>query len=73
MKLLKHDKKYKDGVLEDTIVKLSLDTKKDKIDNIIYYLICSQDKLNNNETIGSEARLISAFEKLNEYIKKDIR
>ena len=73
MKLLKHDKKYKDGVLEDTIVKLSLDTKKDKIDNIIYYLICSQDKLNNNETIGSEARLISAFEKLNEYIKKDIK
>lgn len=73
MKLLKHDKKYKDGELEDTIVKLSLDTKNDKIDNIIYYLICSQDKLNNNETIGSEARLISAFEKLNEYIKKEIK
>lgn len=73
MELLKHDKKYKDGVLEDTIVKLSLDTKNDKIDNIIYYLICSQDKLNNNETIGSEARLISAFEKLNKYIKKEIK
>lgn len=47
MKTLKHDKIYNEkNEIQETIVELSLDTKNNEIDNIIYYLICAQDKAN---------------------------
>lgn len=51
MKTLKHDKIYNSkNEIEETIVELSLDVKNDEIDNIIYYLICAQDKANEADT-----------------------
>ena len=65
MKTLKHDKIYNEkNEIRETIVHLSLDTKNDEIDNIIYYLICAQNKANENDKIGYDARVDAAFEKL---------
>ena len=61
MKILEHDKIF-------DVVKLSLDSK-DEIDNIIYYLICAQEKFNSNELLTGEARLKYAYTKLSNFIK----
>lgn len=69
MKLLEHDKIFDNNLnIKETVVKLSLDSK-DEIDNIIYYLICAQEKFNNNESLASKARLEYAYNKLNKFIK----
>lgn len=71
MKTLKHDKVYDENYeLKETIVHLSLDTKNNEIDNIIYYLICAQDKQNINDIIGYDARVDVAFEKLSKHLGK---
>ena len=71
MKLLEHDKIFDNDLnIKETIVKLSLDNK-DELDNIIYYLICAQEKFNNNETLAGESRLEYAYNKLL-YLLKEI-
>lgn len=71
MKTLKHDKIYDNNYeLKETIIQLSLDTKNNEIDNIIYYLICAQDKLNENDIMGYDARVEAAFEKLSKQLGK---
>lgn len=71
MKTLKHDKVYDENYeLKETIVHLSLDTKNNEIDNIIYYLICAQDKQSINDIIGYDARVDAAFEKLSKHLGK---
>ena len=70
MQLVHHDKKYDNelAIIEiDVTLKLS---PLDEIDNIIYYLICAQQKRNENEKIAFEARVESAYEKLKTYVKK---
>lgn len=69
MEILHHQKVYEGIELKDTIVHLSLDTRNSEIDNIIYYLICAQDKLNKSEIPAYENRLDSAQYKLNKFIK----
>lgn len=69
MKLIKHDKEYDEELnIKEITVSLNLDTN-NEIDNIIYYLICAQQKLNEGEQISFEARIESAYEKLKKYIK----
>lgn len=64
-----HDKIYENTVLKKTIVKIDLEPN-NEIDNIIYYLICAQQKLNEDDNYGYEARLESALLKLNKFIKE---
>ena len=69
MKILEHDKTYDEDLnIKETIIKLSLNPQ-DEIDNIIYYLICAQEKFNNNELLAGEARLEYAYTKLSKFIK----
>lgn len=78
MKTLKHDKIYNEkNEIKETIVELSLDTKYNEIDNIIYYLICAQDKA--NEIQGAEhlkgalvrSRLDAAFYRLRDLYERN--
>ena len=69
METLHHQKVYEGIELKDIIVHLSLDTRNNEIDNIIYYLICAQDKFNESEILAYKNRLDSAQYKLNKFIK----
>lgn len=78
MKTLKHDKIYNENnEIKETIVELSLDTKNNEIDNIIYYLICAQDKANEiteSEFLKSSrirSRLDAAFYRLRELYERN--
>lgn len=69
MKMLHHQKDYEGIELKDIIVHLSLDTRNNEIDNIIYYLICAQDKFNSSELLAFKNRIESASNKLYKFIK----
>ena len=69
MKMVHHQKDYEGIELKDTIVHLSLDTRNNEIDNIIYYLICAQEKFNNSELLAFKGRIESASNKLYKFIK----
>lgn len=69
MEMLHHQKDYEGIELKNIIVHLSLDTRNNEIDNIIYYLICAQDKFNESEILAYKNRLDSAQYKLNKFIK----
>lgn len=78
MKTLKHDKIYNENnEIKETIVELSLDTKNNEIDNIIYYLICAQDKANEiheSEQMKSalaRSRLDAAFYRLRDLYERN--
>ena len=63
MLLLKHDKKFGDNLeIQETVVELSLDCKNNQLDNIIYYLICAQEKMNAWETWAFESRAEMALQ-----------
>lgn len=78
MKTLKHDKIYNENnEIKETIVELSLDTKNNEIDNIIYYLICAQNKANKNDTsevmknAQIRSRLDAAFYRLRDLYERN--
>ena len=76
MKTLKHDKIYdENNEIKESIVELSLDTKNNEIDNIIYYLICAQDKLNENSKQSHMLNLAQAMSRLDAafYKLRDLR
>lgn len=68
MKILEHDKIFDEDLnIKETIIKLSLTP--NELDNIIYYLICAQEKFNSNELLAGEARLEYAYTKLSKFIR----
>lgn len=69
MKLLEHKKIFENLETKETIVKLSLNCNNDEIDNIIYYLICAQEKINSGDKFAFDSRIDAAFTKLRNYIK----
>lgn len=80
MKTLKHDKIYNSkNEIEEIIVELSLDTKNNEIDNIIYYLICAQDKANEVDTSAFiknaqiASRLDAAFYRLRDLWERNYK
>ena len=48
MKMINHDKVYIGMEIKETKMEIILDPN-DKLDNIIYYLLCAQDKKNKGE------------------------
>lgn len=68
MKMLNHDKIFIGTEIKETKMEIILDPN-DKLDNIIYYLLCAQDKKNQKEISGFEVRVDSALEKLHKYVK----
>lgn len=68
MKTLKYEKKYDGLELRETVVNMSLDPN-NEIDNVIYYLICAQEKFNNSELLAFKGRIESASNKLYKFIK----
>ena len=70
MKIINHDKVYIGTEIKETKMEIILDPK-DKLDNIIYYLLCAQEKKNQNEIMAHDARVDSALSKLIEFVKKD--
>jgi len=69
MKMLNHDKVYIGMEIKETKMEIILDPN-DKLDNIIYYLLCAQDKKNKGEIMAHNARVDSALEQLIEFTKE---
>lgn len=69
MTMVNHNKVYIGTEIKETKMEIILDPK-DKLDNIIYYLLCAQDKKNQGEIMAHDARVDSAHEKLVEFIKE---
>ena len=69
MKMINHDKVYIGMEIKETKMEIILDPK-DKLDNIIYYLLCAQDKKNKGEIMAHNARVDSALEQLIEFTKE---
>lgn len=66
-----HEKIYEKSELKNTKINITLDTVNDELDNIIYYLICAQDKKNQGEQFAYTNRLDSALEKLKKFNQKE--
>jgi hypothetical protein len=67
MIITSHEKVYEKLKLKTTKINITLDTVNDELDNIIYYLICAQDKKNIGEFFGYENRLEAAIDKLSKF------
>ncbi len=68
MQTISHKKNYIGTEIKDTRMEIILDPK-DDLDNIIYYLLCAQDKKNAGENMAYEARVTAGLEKLIKFHK----
>lgn len=83
MKIISHEKEYQKASeviigklpeVKQTIVKLELDIRNNPIDEIIYILMCAEEKRTNEnkiEQLLAEPRYELAFKRLKEFINKN--